>query len=316
MGVGANRLAGLDGLRGLAALAVLLCHAIPGGLVGGGLGVDVFFVLSGYLITSLLAAELNRTGAINYRAFMARRMRRLYPALLFLIAVFALVSPAIWPGSTWEIVPAALYFTNLTRSFDLGSNLSHTWSLAVEFQFYLAWPLILPLILRTRRPLMVLAALYIVAVAVRMTLPELPAFNLRTSGLFLGALAALVPWSMPRAAIAPALAAVLIAMACLTRVATAELWAMTVVELATGIVVIAASRCRSVLSAAPLVWLGQISYGLYLWHAPIANVLRRLGEPPLTVLAWTLALGIAMAWISRRYVEEPFLVRTATAPTS
>ncbi len=148
-------LPGLDGLRALAVLAVLVYHADVAWLPGGFLGVDVFFVISGYLITSLLLAERSATGRIKLRRFWARRARRLLPALFALLAVVAVVVLAWVPDQQarlgGDVGAAFTYSTNWYLIFHqesyfvaLGrpSLLRHLWSLAVEEQFYLAWPLI------------------------------------------------------------------------------------------------------------------------------------------------------------------------------
>ena len=147
----------LDGLRGVAVLAVLGFHGGVPFMRGGFLGVDVFFVLSGFLITSLLYEEWRRTGAIRLRAFYMRRVLRLLPALILLLlalTIYAIWLP--WPDQRArlraEIAFTLLYVANWALAFrlvpDLGF-LAHAWSLAIEEQFYLVWPLALLLLLRS-----------------------------------------------------------------------------------------------------------------------------------------------------------------------
>jgi peptidoglycan/LPS O-acetylase OafA/YrhL len=142
------RIAGLDGLRALSVIAVFLAHTGLAGVAGGGyVGVDVFFVLSGYLITNLLVAEHLRTGRIDLPAFYWRRARRLYPALLLMLAgvsVYCLIFPAPLRLGL-EVLPAFFYVMNWVRAFEIyDAHLTgHTWTLAIEEQFYLVWPLIL-----------------------------------------------------------------------------------------------------------------------------------------------------------------------------
>lgn len=167
-------LAGLDGLRAVAVLAVLLYHLKTRLLPGGLLGVGVFFVLSGYLITDLLVSEWDRSGQIRLGRFWARRARRLLPALaLLLLAVlawFALRGPGSWYGIPGQVLAAALYISNwwdifqhvpYFARFGPPSPLGHLWSLAVEEQFYLVWPFVLWAGLRLfpRRRWLVLTAL-------------------------------------------------------------------------------------------------------------------------------------------------------------
>src|SRR3954470_17107381 len=147
------RIAALDGLRGVAVACVFVNHARPSTLAGGWLGVDMFFVLSGFLITSLLLAEHARGGRINLRRFYARRARRLLPALFLLLAGLAVVA-RLAPGmagfadfrgdgaaalayiANWHFIAAgASYFDAFAPS-----PLRHLWSLAIEEQFYFVWP--------------------------------------------------------------------------------------------------------------------------------------------------------------------------------
>ena len=151
----------LDGLRGAAVAGVLLFHA-EGLLRGGFLGVDLFFVLSGYLITSILVAEHRRSGRIDLRAFWIRRARRLMPALLALVPAVGLYARSFAaPGELAQIRGDALatlaYVANwrailVRRSywemFAAPSPLEHTWSLAIEEQFYVVWPLVALVVLR------------------------------------------------------------------------------------------------------------------------------------------------------------------------
>src|SRR5262249_14418103 len=148
--------AALDGMRAFAVLAVLLYHAASTWLPGGFLGVEVFFVLSGYLITALLLAEWQQQGRIRFRAFRARRARRLLPALAVLLVGPLTLALILVPSQAarlrGDVLAAATYSTNWYLLFQhesyfvaLGrpSLLQHLWSLAVEEQFYLLWPLVL-----------------------------------------------------------------------------------------------------------------------------------------------------------------------------
>ncbi len=159
------RLAGLDGLRAVAVLLVVVYHLFPGWLVRSGfIGVDVFFVISGFLITTLLLRERARTGRVRLRRFWTRRARRLLPALAAVVTVCAslawLVGGDVLVGMGRQIVGAATFSYNWVSLSDGGSYFSaadpeifrNLWSLAVEEQFYVIWPLLLPafLLLRSR----------------------------------------------------------------------------------------------------------------------------------------------------------------------
>jgi peptidoglycan/LPS O-acetylase OafA/YrhL len=150
------RLPGLDGLRAIAVLAVVLYHLDVSWMPGGFLGVDVFFVLSGFLITTLVVEEIERTGRLGLRDFYLRRARRLLPALLVLLAVLSLLSLLVLPEERAElrrdVVAALLYVSNWSYVFTEQSYfeavgrpplLQHLWSLAVEEQFYLLWPAVI-----------------------------------------------------------------------------------------------------------------------------------------------------------------------------
>lgn len=196
------RVRGLDGVRALAVFMVLAYHLLPGALPGGKVGVDAFFVISGFLITSLLVDERRRTGSTNLRRFWVRRLRRIVPALLSTIVVT--VSLAAWPGGdvllgirrqvlgaiglvyNWvEIFAGSSYFDQAQPSL-----LTNVWSLAVEEQFYLVWPLLLLLLLgradsRWRRYLACGAAVVLTAASVWLSL-TLAARGADPSRLYLG----------------------------------------------------------------------------------------------------------------------------------
>src|SRR6202012_1578080 len=208
--------AALDGVRGLAISLVLLFHFF--GWRGGWIGVDVFFCLSGYLITSILRSEIEASGRIDFRRFYWRRFVRLAPALFLVSAALLAWSRfsshgAAIRSSVWV---AILYLQNWAAPLGLaGRDLSmgHPWSLSTEEQFYLLWPLLLPLVIRSRRPLLLLGW----AIVLMMTAKAIAAIDgvsdwwliyslpLRPVGLIVGCWIAFAPIKLWRFAWAPAL---------------------------------------------------------------------------------------------------------------
>ncbi|WP_426570841.1 acyltransferase family protein [Aquihabitans sp. McL0605] len=338
----------LDGLRGLAVVAVLLFHA--GYLDGGWLGVDLFFVLSGYLITSLLLIEHKQEGAIGLASFWGRRARRLLPALLVLVAAVSLYAwfevARIDLGRVRSDGLATLFFVanwhdiaNGVSYWDRGlapSMFAHTWSLAVEEQLYLVWPIAVAFVLRGRRarPAATVARWALIAAAASAAL----AIGLRAGGasverIYLGtdtravavALGAFVAgWRRTRRrsdafarrteSIGIGAAAVLaVAWWGLDGTASFTYWGgLLGASVLAAVLVAAAADVRStrmagVLGVAPLRALGIISYGLYLWHWPIyvACSPQHTGLRGPALLAFRLGLSLAAATASWFLVERP-----------
>jgi peptidoglycan/LPS O-acetylase OafA/YrhL len=293
----------LDGLRAVAALTVCGYHARVPALQGGFIGVDLFFVLSGFLITSLLRGEMER-GEIDLRAFFRRRFMRLYPALAFMLAGF-LALGSLWPGHQWEAALAALYVTNVTAAVaDYPQFLRHTWSLATEAQFYLLWPLVLPLL---KRPALFLTALYFLATVVRLGMGYEAGYPMHFSGLVLGALLTYAPRA-PGWLAWPALAALgaLTVLLSDTRPQELLLW-ITAAEVASAALIASVAQspsARTALSSRPLVGVGIVSYAVYLWDYPFTRLLSAAHTWQVT-LAMTLPLALCMAGVSWLLVEQP-----------
>jgi len=300
----------LDGIRALAILLVLAQHInLPSSALAGMVGVNLFFVLSGYLITSLLLKEQGRTGRIDLRRFYERRVRRLIPALVaVLIATGALMALMGRLGD--YIGPAAVsffYVSDIAKSvgYDLG-YVGHTWSLAMEEQFYLLWPALL--LFAPRKWLVPLTIAGIIgAVALQLLLvPDnvLAHFrpDVRADAILWGCLIAFVPVAVPRWAAAASGIALFV-------VSFTFLWpyAIGLSSVLSAVFIAGAASLAPVLSARPLVRIGQISYGMYLWHAIPVGLLEQqtLGGNVLAMAA-AVVVTIVLALASERWIERPF----------
>jgi len=312
----------LDGVRGIAILLVLVYHA---GLIPAGYyGVDVFFVLSGFLITTLLLEEHGGTGRISLAAFYGRRARRLLPAVGVMLAAAASVYVGLGQFDLpllGYLAACLFYVANIVRASGhmFPPGLGHMWSLAQEEQFYLLWPPLLILALRRyslRRIAIALAAAIAIAVAWRgyLTAVDGPtarvimAPDTRADALLVGCLLAVArmqgfqPGRLLRPAGLAALAAVIAASLTVWGLTPMLLIGRPGIAIVTALVVAVAVEQRSLLarllSFAPLVRLGVVSYSLYLWHLFAYNVVQ---DVPLK-----LALALLLAAGSYRYIEQPF----------
>lgn len=293
----------LDGLRALSVLAVVGLHSQVEGLRGGAVGVDVFFVLSGYLITRVLL-ENQPTMA----SFYVRRAQRLIPALALMLSAYLLVMPVIRPGLPHlrDAALAFFYLSDYSYAFWKAPHyLAHTWSLSVEEHFYLLWPLIL---LRWQPSVRALVAAYVAATLWRYVQTEWhPAyfrFDTRMSGLILGCILARVPrMDFPAWPGLLVLAAITWGFAYPPDMHLFREF-RTFAELAAALAIL--GRPPLWLSSSPLVWIGKLSYGTYLWHYPITLLLRENQFTPERNLAITLGASIALAFLSYVTVEAYF----------
>jgi peptidoglycan/LPS O-acetylase OafA/YrhL len=334
--------ADIDGLRALAVAAVLAFHAFPRTFRGGLVGVDIFFVISGYLISRLILADIAK-GRFTVARFYARRVRRIFPALLTVLATCVVAGwlfllPAEWTSLGRDAFAGAAFISNLALAFErtnyfaLASYLRpllHLWSLGVEEQFYFVWPLLL-FMLRRRRPrttAWVLAAIALASFVLNVAmvsrhqvmtyyLPVTRVWELALGSLLaVGEISGGVRLSGRRAQAASWIGFAL----CLLSIAMVEashfpgVWALgptvgTFLLIAAGP---GAALNRRGLSARPMVATGLISYPLYLWHWPLLWVFAMAGyvpvPPPYAIAC--IAAATVLAVLTYRAIEMP--IRTA-----
>ncbi|WP_296664759.1 acyltransferase family protein [Demequina sp.] len=337
----------IQALRALAVLGVVLFHLWPGRLTGGYAGVDVFFVISGYLITSHLAREVTRTGRIALSRFWARRVRRLLPAALSVLvlttaATYLWVPRSLWTQHLWEVIASATYWQNWRLTAEavdyLGaennpSSVEHYWSLSVEEQFYLLWPLLLvgALILArrlgvdNRRVFMVMLALVgavglTTSIWMTATNPAAAYFvtPTRVWEFAVGGLLAFAPAATARlgdrgrAATAWAgWAAIAVTFVLYTPRTPFPGWTALLPVLGTAAVIWAGSFERGVLARVtgwrPVQYTGDVSYSLYLWHWPFIVIVPYALDRPPSFLGNVAILVVCyvLAGLSKRFIEDP-----------
>lgn len=340
-------------MRAIAVMAVLLFHAGLPALEGGYVGVDLFYVLSGFLITGLLLREAERTGSIDFLDFYARRLKRLAPVYLTVLALtlgfmVCFLSPLYVARFTPDLVGAALYVANVvfagrtTGYFAEGTDPSpvlHFWSLAVEEQFYLVWPLLVFLVLRWGRRhlpraegvlhrrvgllmagIVVVSFILAVALTPRFPTPSFYLLHTRAWELGVGALLACLP--RLGGSLTERARTVLLAVGSLAVVGSVLLydaatpfpsWPALAPVLGSAAMLVAGNGAtcrlsRLLLENRVMVWLGDISYSLYLWHWPVLVLPAALAGMPLGMGAnlALAALSILLAWLSHVTLEEGF----------
>jgi peptidoglycan/LPS O-acetylase OafA/YrhL len=339
----------IDGLRAIAVLSVILFHIDRSLLPGGFTGVDIFFVISGFLIIGNIAKEIEG-GEFSLAEFYRRRIKRIAPALMVVIAVtLAIAHLLLLPedarlvakSAIWSLLSLAnVYFwlyqdTGYFAPDSAEAPLLHLWSLGVEEQFYLLWPLLLLALYRprARRAFITGSALFALLsfFAAARLFDAAPAFvyymlPTRAGELLLGGIVAIavldgVPERVRRwqanACAATGIALIATGLVFVTERQPFPGWLAIVPTLGTALVILAGQcgerRLTGLLSLRPLVWVGLISYSAYLWHWPLF-AFYRYGYGPIGVVAGPVLLGatLLLAWISYRYVEQP--ARRSTAP--
>lgn len=328
----------IDGLRALAVIPVVLFHFGFDAFSGGFVGVDVFFVISGFLITSILFREIS-AGRFSFVDFWARRARRIIPALSVVILATLAMGWLLLTAKDFSELGRTVRYQSLFISnilfmrehgyFEPASDLKpllHTWSLAVEEQYYIFFPLIMVVLIRFfRHWRWILLGLLLVSFGLNIACIEhKPAFTFfslptRAWELLCGAMLAVLP--VPKRAVRPwvyqlvglaGMVAVLLAVFTFDRATVFPGWAALLPVLGTTALIWSGAQgpgpAARLLSLRPLVWVGLLSYSLYLWHWPVyvyANAVSIDGIQPFEALGW-MALALGLAWLSLRYVELPF----------
>lgn len=330
----------LDGLRACAVLVVVAFHCKMPIALGGIVGVDLFFVLSGYLITSILRNEAVETGTISLFHFYWRRALRLWPPLLMMLAAYAAIAPWAFPSNNVvaDVLVAGTYLSDYAMAFFWRQTMSigHTWSLAVEEHFYLIWPLLILATIRfsQRALLLALTATFVLATGWRIMDGYLwqdwyrtyYRFDTRVSGLLLGSLIAVTSWRPDEQAarsIGRISAAILIASVVIFRFKTIFFtsWGGIVADLASAGVILSVistqhSAIYNFLTSRPIVYIGAISYSIYLWHYPLALLIRDdVGS--LSAFAVVSMVSVGLAAVSYEFIEKPLkLMRRRVLPAS
>lgn len=344
---------GLDGLRAIAVIAIIIYHLNPKWLSGGFLGVDTFFIISGYLITSLLIREYHHTGTIDLLHFWKRRIKRLLPAVLFLLSIVLiytlLFEPSIIKSVKQDTLAALFYVSNWWYIFHHVSYfdsfkvmpLKHLWSLAIEEQFYVLWPVLLMLLLRIKKLknhfLLVILIGSLISLILMILIAEPNVDNSRVyfgtdtrlQTLLLGVLLAYIwpPFRLKQQIITPLKIgietigcisiALLIYLMC--TVSSNDNWlyfgGIYLISLISLPVIASAvhpsTLLSKMLSNRLFIWIGQRSYSLYLWHYPVISFMSKhfiQGQIPFYIILLEIILTLLLAECSYRYIEVPIRV--------
>lgn len=327
----------IDGLRAVSVVAVILFHAGFGSFGGGFLGVDVFFVLSGYLITSIILSDLQK-GQYSLANFYERRARRILPAL-FLVLISCAIFAVFWmpPTELLEfsralssvvIFSSNIYFWRSTDYFSVAAELNpllHTWSLAVEEQFYIFYPIVLVFLARYGRSVLVISIAALLFCSFALNLIALSSERISTLAVFyltpfrgwellVGAICA---FGRPR--VAKGLAALLSTIGLLAIITSfvifdsltpspSQYTLMPVIG--TAFIILFCSSTDIVgrlLASRPMVGIGLISYSAYLWHQPVFSFarIRLLDEPSDSMMLALSVFSLLLAWLTWKFVENP-----------
>ena len=346
----------IDGLRAIAIISVIAYHAGFSGFSGGFVGVDIFFVISGFLITSLLFKEASATGRINLGAFYARRVRRLMPAGLVVVAVTLVLGAIFLPPASSEQSSLArtaiafayfgsnFYFFKKTGGYfdepSFGMPLLHTWSLAVEEQYYLIWPMIMLLVFHfsgaqhaegfmRRRSLWVLGVMFAASLALSVGTTrdhQSFAFFLLPTRIWEFAIGGMVGlagsafyvrlrrWAEVLAV--GGMALIVYSVVVLDHSTPFPGWAAIFPVLGSALLIAGMTAdedgiVRRMLALKPMVFIGLLSYSWYLWHWPLLSLFRiyNLGVQDVAANAVIIVLALVLAWLTYILIENPIRVR-------
>lgn len=333
----------IDGLRAIAVLSVVLFHAFPAWLRGGFIGVDIFFVISGFLISSIVLRELEG-GSFSFAHFYARRVKRIFPALILVLgACLAFGWLALFPDEYQQLgkhvvggagFAANFFYWEQVGYFDTAAEtkpLLHLWSLGIEEQFYILWPVVLLLAWKLRANLLAVAgvlglASFLVNVGGIAHFANATFYSpaSRSWELLLGAGLACLHARPASLARLPRLSPNLLAwtgvallgtgLALITRAHAFPGWLALLPALGALLLIGAGPQAwfnRVVLSSRPLVWIGLISYPLYLWHWPLLSFAQIVEshEPAPAIRGGMVALAVLLAWLTYQVVERPLRFR-------
>jgi len=327
----------IDGLRAIAILSVIVNHAFPSALPGGFVGVDIFFVISGYLISRHIMEEL-ATGSFRLRNFYARRVRRIFPALILvmlssLLAGWVMLTPEEYEKLGRHVFAGSLFLSNILSWREAGyfdsaaatKPMLHLWSLGIEEQFYIVWPLALALVWRLRQALlpwrvaglMALSLVWSLYTVSHDVVADFYSLFTRFWELALGAVVAWLALHRPEMGLTQrqrlpwvGLMMILAASVLVPRDGWFPgAWAL-LPTVGAGLLIHAgldATVNQRLLALRPMVWVGLISYPLYLWHWPLLTFARILqAHVPSTVVVLGLVLmSFVLAWLTWRFVEKP-----------
>jgi peptidoglycan/LPS O-acetylase OafA/YrhL len=315
---------GLDGIRGIAVLSVIFGHfGVLGFAVAGGYGVDVFFVLSGYLITRVLMRTVEKGRPLT--AFYWNRITRLLPALLLVsLSLFLVPSRYLTTlGAAVNATGALTYVTNWTMAFPvLGwpTYMAHTWSLSVEEQFYLIWPVVfwaasnfgVKALKRVVISVTLISCFYLIfMIASGASMTRLATgFDTHCQAILVGACLAFVrPFAVGSKVAMSALIAyfLLVFFVKWSPLGASAIWFVTLILIDSTRGGRKIGMVNTLLEARPLVFIGVISYGAYLWHYPIYHLLLNVPGPRLLVSACGIILSLLLGYLTRIIVEVPVL---------